>query len=40
MLGVAGFLLVYPKTLFDVIGFVLVAVVLFTQWLRRERAHA
>jgi TRAP transporter 4TM/12TM fusion protein len=40
MLGVAGFLLVYPKTLFDVIGFVLVAVVLFLQWLRRERAVA
>lgn len=37
MLGVAGVLLVYPKTLFDIIGFVLVAVVLFTQWLRREK---
>jgi TRAP-type uncharacterized transport system fused permease subunit len=37
MLFVAGVLLVYPKTLFDVIGFVLVAVVLFTQWLRREK---
>jgi TRAP transporter 4TM/12TM fusion protein len=37
MLGVAGFLLVYPKTLFDIIGFAMVAVVLFTQWLRREK---
>ncbi len=37
MLGVAGVLLVYPKTLFDIIGFVLVAVVLASQWLRREQ---
>jgi TRAP transporter 4TM/12TM fusion protein len=40
MLFVAGVLLVYPKTLFDVIGFVLVAVVLASQWLRRDRAQA
>src|SRR5712671_3987928 len=32
MLIVAGFLLVYPKALFDVIGFVLVLVVLGMQW--------
>jgi TRAP transporter 4TM/12TM fusion protein len=40
MLFVAGVLLVYPKTLFDVIGFALVVAVLLTQWLRRERAVA
>jgi TRAP transporter 4TM/12TM fusion protein len=40
MLFVAGVLLVYPKTLFDVIGFVLVVLVLGSQWLRRERARA
>ena len=35
MLLVAGILLVYPKTLFDIIGFGLVAVVLLSQWLRK-----
>ncbi|HEX2200103.1 MAG TPA: TRAP transporter fused permease subunit [Burkholderiales bacterium] len=35
MLLVAGVALVYPKTLFDVLGFGLVAVVLFTQWFRK-----
>jgi len=35
MLLIAGVLLVYPKTLFDVAGFILVAVVLASQWLRR-----
>src|SRR5687767_10769474 len=35
MLLVAGVLLVYPKTLFDAIGFVLVAMVLIGQWLRK-----
>jgi TRAP transporter 4TM/12TM fusion protein len=35
MLLVAGILLVYPKTLFDVIGFTLVAMVLASQWLRK-----
>ncbi len=38
MLFVAGVMLVYPKTLFDVIGFAMVVVVLFTQWLRREKS--
>ena len=32
MLLVAGVLLVYPKTLFDAVGFVLVAIVLVTQF--------
>src|SRR6266436_6690026 len=36
MLIVAGFLLVYPKALFDAVGFVLVVLVLVMQWLRRE----
>jgi len=36
MLIVAGFLLVYPKTLFDVIGFALVALVLLMQWLKKN----
>ncbi|MGH8675598.1 MAG: TRAP transporter permease, partial [Burkholderiales bacterium] len=40
MLIVAGFLLVYPKAMFDAIGFALVAVVLCMQWLRRDRADA
>ena len=40
MLIVAGFLLVYPKTLFDLIGFSLVVVVLALQWLRKGRALA
>src|SRR5213594_680314 len=35
MLVVAGFLLVYPKALFDAVGFVLVVLVLVMQWLRR-----
>ena len=35
MLLVAGVALVYPKSLFDVIGFALVAIVLFTQWSRK-----
>jgi TRAP transporter 4TM/12TM fusion protein len=35
MLLVAGVALVYPKTLFDILGFGLVAVVLFTQWFRK-----
>jgi TRAP-type uncharacterized transport system fused permease subunit len=35
MLIVAGFLLVYPKTLFDAIGFALVAIVLLSQWFRK-----
>ncbi|OGA64828.1 MAG: C4-dicarboxylate ABC transporter permease [Betaproteobacteria bacterium RIFCSPLOWO2_12_FULL_65_14] len=35
MLVVAGIMLVYPKALFDVAGFALVAFVLFTQWFRK-----
>ena len=35
MLLVAGVLLVYPKTLFDAIGFALVAMVLVSQWFRK-----
>ncbi len=35
MLVVAGFLLVYPKALFDAIGFALVAIVLLVQWKKR-----
>src|ERR1700694_1406286 len=35
MLIVAGFLLVYPKALFDAIGFALVGLVLGVPWLRR-----
>ena len=35
MLVVAGFMLVYPTALFDVIGMALVALVVFMQWLRR-----
>ena len=38
MLFVAGVMLVYPKTLFDAVGFVLVVVVLATQWLRKPEA--
>jgi TRAP-type uncharacterized transport system fused permease subunit len=39
MLFVAGVLLVYPKTLFDVAGFALVAAVLATQFLvKRQEA--
>jgi TRAP transporter 4TM/12TM fusion protein len=37
MLLVAGVLLVYPKTLFDVVGFALVAIVLATQFLVKRR---
>jgi TRAP transporter 4TM/12TM fusion protein len=37
MLLVAGVLLVYPKTLSDIVGFILVAVVLASQWLRAKR---
>ena len=37
MLGVAGFLLVYPTTWFDVTGFALVALVLLSQWMRKAR---
>jgi TRAP transporter 4TM/12TM fusion protein len=36
MLGVAGFLLVYPSVACDIAGFVLVVVVLSSQWLRKE----
>jgi TRAP-type uncharacterized transport system fused permease subunit len=35
MLFVAGVLLVYPKTLFDAIGFVLVVAVLAMQWFQK-----
>jgi TRAP transporter 4TM/12TM fusion protein len=35
MLLVAGVMLVYPKTLFDVIGFGLVAIVLVLQWFQK-----
>jgi TRAP-type uncharacterized transport system fused permease subunit len=35
MLLVAGVMLVYPKTLFDAIGFGLVAIVLLMQWLQK-----
>jgi len=35
MLVVAGFLLVYPKAMFDAIGFTLVVIVLATQWFRK-----
>src|SRR5467141_3130987 len=35
MLIVAGFLLVYPKALFDAVGFALVVLVFVMQWLRR-----
>jgi TRAP-type uncharacterized transport system fused permease subunit len=40
MLLVAGVLLVYPKTLFDAVGFVLVAIVLASQWARRKEPDA
>ena len=40
MLIVAGFLLVYPKAMFDVIGFALVALVVLMQWLRRDAVAA
>ena len=35
MLLAAGLFLVYPKTLFDLIGFALVALVFATQWFRK-----
>jgi hypothetical protein len=35
MLLIAGVLLVYPKTLFDAVGFALVVIVLASQWLRK-----
>ena len=35
MLIIAGFMLVYPKALFDAIGFGLVAVVTLMQWFRK-----
>jgi TRAP transporter 4TM/12TM fusion protein len=41
MLFIAGVMLVYPKTLFDIIGFALVAVVIVIQWLKgRNEARA
>jgi TRAP-type uncharacterized transport system fused permease subunit len=40
MLGIAGVLLVYPKTLFDIVGFVLVVAVLASQWMRRKESDA
>ena len=40
MLIVAGFLLVYPKAMFDAIGFVLVALVVAMQWMRRDPVPA
>ena len=40
MLLVAGFALVYPGNLSNGIGFVLVTLVLASQWARRERAPA
>jgi TRAP-type uncharacterized transport system fused permease subunit len=36
MLLVSGFLLVYPKVLFDVIGFALVVIVVLMQWFKKE----
>jgi TRAP-type uncharacterized transport system fused permease subunit len=36
MLLVAGFLLVYPKALFDAIGFALVVIVVLMQWFKTE----
>ena len=40
MLIVAGFLLVYPSTVTDAVGFSLVVLVLALQWVRRDRAPA
>ncbi|MNC89719.1 hypothetical protein D3C83_56970 [compost metagenome] len=40
MLIVAGFLLVYPKAMFDVIGFALVALVALIQYVRGRTAAA
>jgi len=39
-LGLAGFLLVYPATWSDVLGFTLVAIVIVLQWLRRGEPDA
>jgi TRAP transporter 4TM/12TM fusion protein len=39
-LGVAGFLLVYPANWSDTVGFLLVALVLLSQWLRRKEPDA
>src|SRR3954471_4062932 len=36
MLLVSGFLLVYPKAVFDIIGFALVVIVLLLQWFKKE----
>src|SRR5438874_13234196 len=38
MLIAAGFLLVYPKALFDAIGFALVVVVVAMQWAKKTSA--
>jgi TRAP transporter 4TM/12TM fusion protein len=40
MLVVAGFLLVYPKASFDAIGLALFALVVTTQWMRRDPVPA
>jgi TRAP-type uncharacterized transport system fused permease subunit len=40
MLLVAGVMLVYPSKFFDVVGFVLVAAVLASQWMRRKEPDA
>ena len=40
MLIVAGFLLVYPSTVTDAVGFSLVVLVLALQWVRWDRAPA
>jgi TRAP transporter 4TM/12TM fusion protein len=40
MLIVAGFMLVYPKAMFDAIGFALFALVVAMQWMRRDPAPA
>jgi TRAP-type uncharacterized transport system fused permease subunit len=37
MLIVAGFLLVYPKAAFDIIGFALVVVVVLLQWFKKAK---
>jgi hypothetical protein len=38
MLGVAGFLLVYPATWADITGFSLVGLALLSQWMRKTDA--
>jgi TRAP transporter 4TM/12TM fusion protein len=40
MLVVAGFLLVYPSGMADAVGFLMVALVVLMQWLRRDPAPA